>query len=98
MEGVVLQTYGAGNAPDSRSDLISELKKACDRGVIIVNCSQCASGFVTDEYAAGRVSFGNREDLCEGEGERRVSFLWIKPNERSKMVPTYPAVCTPFHV
>ena len=79
MEGVVLQTYGAGNAPDSRSDLISELKKACDRGVIIVNCSQCASGFVTDEYAAGRVSFENREDLWERVGRRKEgTFLLDK--------------------
>lgn len=58
MEGIILQTYGAGNAPDSRTDLISGLKAACDRDVIIVNCSQCATGFVTDEYAAGRVSVG----------------------------------------
>ncbi|KAI9290259.1 asparaginase-domain-containing protein [Umbelopsis sp. AD052] len=53
MQGVVLETYGAGNAP-ARSDLLSALKEACDRGVIIVNCTQCRKGLVTDAYATGK--------------------------------------------
>ncbi len=40
IQGVVLETYGAGNAPNSRPELLQLLKEACDRGVIIVNCSQ----------------------------------------------------------
>lgn len=55
MEGVVLQSYGAGNIPDSRSDIVEELSAATERGVIIVNCSQCFSGYVSDKYAAGLV-------------------------------------------
>ncbi|EDO48620.1 predicted protein [Nematostella vectensis] len=54
MQGVVLQTYGAGNAPNNRSDLINEIKQATDRGVIIVNCTQCIHGPVVDAYATGR--------------------------------------------
>ncbi|KAI8582726.1 hypothetical protein K450DRAFT_226616 [Umbelopsis ramanniana AG] len=53
MQGVVLETYGAGNAP-ARSDLLAALKEACDRGVIIVNCTQCRKGLVTDAYATGK--------------------------------------------
>ena len=58
MQGVVLQTYGAGNAPDNKahSYLFRELKAASERGVVIVNCSQCSSGVVTDIYAGGIVS------------------------------------------
>ena len=56
MEGVILQTYGSGNFPDIRTDLLEELKSATDRGVIIINCTQCQRGSVTDNYAAGRVS------------------------------------------
>lgn len=41
IQGVVLETYGAGNAPSTRADLIAALKEACDRGVVIVNCTQC---------------------------------------------------------
>ncbi|KAI9488399.1 asparaginase-domain-containing protein [Zychaea mexicana] len=53
IQGVVLETYGAGNAP-ARPDLLAALKEACDRGVVIVNCTQCRKGLVTDSYATGR--------------------------------------------
>ncbi|KAI7885126.1 asparaginase-domain-containing protein [Lichtheimia hyalospora FSU 10163] len=53
IQGVVLETYGAGNAP-ARADLLSALKEACDRGVVIVNCTQCRKGLVTSSYATGR--------------------------------------------
>ena len=57
MEGVILQTYGAGNVPDTdaNSYLFHELKAACDRGVVVVNCTQCSRGVVTDMYAGGIV-------------------------------------------
>lgn len=55
MQGVVLETYGSGNAPDNRSDLLEELKKATDAGVIIVNCTQCLRGTVSTSYATGKV-------------------------------------------
>lgn len=55
MLGVVLQTYGCGNAPNNREDIISEIKKATCRGVLIVNCTQCLHGPVVDQYATGKV-------------------------------------------
>ena len=55
MQGVVLQTYGAGNIPDTRKDLIEDLRQASDREVLIVNCTQCIRGHVSQNYAAGRV-------------------------------------------
>ena len=58
MQGVVLQTYGAGNAPDNSAHayLFEELKAAYERGVVIVNCTQCSSGVVTDVYSGSIVS------------------------------------------
>lgn len=56
MLGVVLQTYGTGNAPNNRDDLISEIRKATGRGVLIINCTQCLRGPVVDDYATGKVS------------------------------------------
>ncbi|KAI9277638.1 asparaginase-domain-containing protein [Sporodiniella umbellata] len=53
LQGVVLETFGAGNAP-CRPDLLSALKEASDRGVVIVNCTQCRKGLVTDAYATGK--------------------------------------------
>uniref|UniRef100_A0A3Q1AN01 L-asparaginase N-terminal domain-containing protein n=1 Tax=Amphiprion ocellaris TaxID=80972 RepID=A0A3Q1AN01_AMPOC len=55
MQGVVLETYGSGNAPDNRPDLLEELKKATDSGVIIINCTQCLRGTVSASYATGKV-------------------------------------------
>ncbi|KAG0313241.1 hypothetical protein BGZ97_010380 [Linnemannia gamsii] len=57
IQGVVLETYGAGNAPSTRADLIAALKEACDRGVVIVNCTQCKRGLVTDAYQTGKVLY-----------------------------------------
>uniref|UniRef100_A0A8C6UGY8 asparaginase n=1 Tax=Neogobius melanostomus TaxID=47308 RepID=A0A8C6UGY8_9GOBI len=55
MQGVVLETYGSGNAPDNRKDLLEELKKATNSGVIIINCTQCLRGTVSSVYATGKV-------------------------------------------
>uniref|UniRef100_A0A8C6TGV9 asparaginase n=1 Tax=Neogobius melanostomus TaxID=47308 RepID=A0A8C6TGV9_9GOBI len=55
MQGVVLETYGSGNAPDNRKDLLEELKKATNSGVIIINCTQCLRGKVSTSYATGKV-------------------------------------------
>ncbi|XP_034714693.1 60 kDa lysophospholipase isoform X3 [Etheostoma cragini] len=55
MEGVVLETYGSGNAPDNRPDLLHELKEATNSGVIIMNCTQCLRGTVSAAYSTGKV-------------------------------------------
>lgn len=53
VQGVVMQTYGSGNGPSNRRDLLDELKRASQRGVIIVNCTQCATGKVESNYETG---------------------------------------------
>lgn len=53
IRGIVLKTFGSGNGP-SDPWFISALKEATDRGVIIVNISQCSNGSVMPErYSAG---------------------------------------------
>ncbi|XP_064624902.1 L-asparaginase-like isoform X2 [Lineus longissimus] len=54
VQGVVLQTYGAGNGPDARKDLLAVCREASERGVIIINCTQCARGVVNAAYATGK--------------------------------------------
>ncbi|XP_051502582.1 60 kDa lysophospholipase-like isoform X2 [Myxocyprinus asiaticus] len=54
MEGIVFETYGSGNAPDNRTDLLEEFRKASERGLIMVNCTQCLRGTVTTSYATGK--------------------------------------------
>ncbi len=53
MRGVILETFGAGNAPQ-RKDLMQALKEACERGVVVVAISQCTKGSVSDAYETGR--------------------------------------------
>lgn len=45
LKGVVLETYGSGNAP-SYEWLYLQLKEAVDKGVIVVNKTQCSTGSV----------------------------------------------------
>lgn len=45
LKGVVLETFGAGNAPTDKW-LYRELKTAVDKGIIIVNKTQCNTGSV----------------------------------------------------
>jgi 60kDa lysophospholipase len=53
MRGIVLESFGAGNAPDDRPDLLQAIKDACDKGVIIVNVTQCTKGSAGQSYATG---------------------------------------------
>jgi lysophospholipase len=54
LEGLVLETYGAGNAPDARKDLLDVIAEATARGVVVVNVTQCTHGTVSAAYQAGR--------------------------------------------
>lgn len=54
LRGAVIETYGAGNAPDAQHDLLQVLREASDRGVVLVNTTQCHRGMVRPDYAAGR--------------------------------------------
>jgi L-asparaginase len=46
LKAIILETYGSGNAPSAKW-LLSDLKDALDRGIIILNISQCPGGMVT---------------------------------------------------
>lgn len=48
LRAVVMRSFGSGNAPQ-QPWLIETLKKATERGIIIVNISQCVEGFVAME-------------------------------------------------
>ncbi|KIO24077.1 hypothetical protein M407DRAFT_213402 [Tulasnella calospora MUT 4182] len=82
IQGVILESYGAGNAP-GRKDLIDVLKEACDGGVVIVTILQCAKGTVSDSYETGRallsagvVAGGDMTALC---ALIKLAYLLSKP-------------------
>ncbi len=54
LEGVILETYGSGNAP-MEAWLDEKLKQAVDQGVKVVNVTQCLEGSVfPHHYATGK--------------------------------------------
>lgn len=54
LEGAVLHTYGVGNAP-THPEFLAALREATERGVVIVNCTQCLEGCVDmNDYETGR--------------------------------------------
>lgn len=55
LRGAVLEAYGAGNGPARNRELMTALREACDRGVVVVDCTQCQEGSVhLEAYATGR--------------------------------------------
>ena len=53
LKGVVLRTFGSGNAPQ-QSWFTHSLRKATDKGIVVVNITQCAGGYVAMErYGTG---------------------------------------------
>lgn len=53
LKGIVMKTFGAGNAPDEEW-FIDSLRETIDRGVVVVNITQCTNGSVRPHiYAAG---------------------------------------------
>lgn len=51
LKGLVLETFGAGNAPED-DELIGVLEEGVQRGVVIVNVTQCQVGTVSPLYAS----------------------------------------------
>lgn len=54
LRGLVIQGYGVGNAPVALPGFLQALGRAADRGVVIVDVTQCQQGHVDlTQYAAG---------------------------------------------
>lgn len=55
VQGVVLECFGAGNAPDQNEPFLNALRRATDRGVVIVAVTQPLHGTADlDLYATGQ--------------------------------------------
>jgi len=59
LQGLVLEAFGVGNGPDQDAAFIAALSEATERGVVIVDCTQCLEGTVNlGEYATGAALAG----------------------------------------
>ena len=90
VKGAVILTFGAGNGPDKNEELMQVFKKASDRGVLMLNITQCLKGEVEAAYATGTVSIRKFRISCKyslyiiiyniiaciGFGKSRVATWW----------------------
>ena len=53
LKAIIIESYGTGNLPNNRPELLSLIKETCERGVIIVNISQCYRYKISAVYATG---------------------------------------------
>lgn len=94
LKGAVLQTYGSGNIPGNRQELLDAIKDASDRGVILVNCTQCMHGQVAQVYAMGKVLYDNGvvpgTDMTPEAALAKLSYVlskdeWDLPTKKEKL-------------
>ncbi|KAL4742133.1 asparaginase-domain-containing protein [Aspergillus similis] len=91
LRGLVLETFGAGNAPHGQDNAMTKvLADAIARGIVIVNVTQCLTGSVSPVYAPGmslsKAGVVAGLDMTTEAALTKLAYLLALPGANPKLV------------
>ncbi len=90
IKGLVLETYGSGNAQTNDAKFLSVLEKAIKKGVVVVNCTQCQHGTVQmQQYETGSalrdIGLVSGWDMTPEAAHCKLLYLFSKYQDTQKI-------------
>ena len=91
LEALVLESYGVGTGPSHDTNFLRVLREAVDRGVVVVSCSQCRHGTISQSaYAASSalhdVGVLSGQDLTVEAALAKLGFLFSQKLTKDEIV------------